>query len=296
MSVVQSMKLDHDTAMRVVREKAAAMSRQVEAVRQQKIDGVHDMRVASRRLRAVLKEFKPALPDAALQPFEERVRSITQALGRARELDVMMAMARQYRKNADGPWLRGAESVLAQLGALRARESAHCHRAASLVACDEFRYELSDVLAALHERGMDDLDPANIQLWRRFKRLRKQYLEWNLHKDGPELHRVRITQKKLRYACELYQPLFGPEFAQLLKKLTTLHEVLGTWNDCRVLCDEIVQREQTAPYRAAQGYPLMREAFEQEGRDQRRAYEDLAGKFFGPRGRDKFKTYVKDAG
>ena len=54
------------------------------------IEAVHDMRVASRRLRASITVFGIAFPDPEYQRFEDEVKRVTQELGRARDLDVMI--------------------------------------------------------------------------------------------------------------------------------------------------------------------------------------------------------------
>jgi CHAD domain-containing protein len=295
-SVAQALKLDHGAMVALVQEKAGAIAKEAAAARSETIDGVHDLRVASRRMRAVLKEFRPLVPEAIMTPYENRMRAVTQALGRPRELDVMTVLVKQYRKGSTGPWRCAAENAIDQLKARRSETSAGCHEAAALVTCDGHTAELAGVLGALAESDLSAMPPANEVLWERYKKLRTHYLEWHLHKDGPELHQVRIRQKKLRYACEIFQTLFGSGMSKRLKKLTEMHEVLGTWNDCRVMALELIALEGAAPYDAVQGYPLMREAFEQEGRRHRRAYEKLAADYFGKKGRKKFKKHVKQAG
>jgi CHAD domain-containing protein len=54
------------------------------------IISVHKMRVASRRLRAAIGVFTAAFPDPAFARFEREVKAVTDALGEARDLDVMI--------------------------------------------------------------------------------------------------------------------------------------------------------------------------------------------------------------
>lgn len=63
----------------------------VEAVRESAdIEAVHDMRVASRRLRAALDVFAPAYPDAEFAHLQADVKAVTDSLSLARDLDVMV--------------------------------------------------------------------------------------------------------------------------------------------------------------------------------------------------------------
>ena len=59
------------------------------------VDAVHDMRVASRRLRAAISVFAAAFPVREYVQFEREVKGITDALGEARDLDVMIESLRE---------------------------------------------------------------------------------------------------------------------------------------------------------------------------------------------------------
>src|SRR5947209_980612 len=54
------------------------------------IEALHDMRVASRRLRAAINVFAPAFPGPRFAKLERDVKAVTDALGEARDLDVMI--------------------------------------------------------------------------------------------------------------------------------------------------------------------------------------------------------------
>ena len=75
----------------VIRESLGRMLALVEAVRLgEDIEAVHDMRVASRRLRAALDVFGAAFPDPAFGKLTGEVKAVTDELGAARDLDVMI--------------------------------------------------------------------------------------------------------------------------------------------------------------------------------------------------------------
>jgi CHAD domain-containing protein len=54
------------------------------------IEGVHDMRVASRRLRAALEAFRDVFPKSQFRPMLRDVKRLADALGTVRDLDVML--------------------------------------------------------------------------------------------------------------------------------------------------------------------------------------------------------------
>ena len=53
-------------------------------------EGVHDMRVASRRLRAAIELYQDVFPKRRLKPMLREVKRLADALGRVRDLDVML--------------------------------------------------------------------------------------------------------------------------------------------------------------------------------------------------------------
>jgi CHAD domain-containing protein len=83
--------LFRDYAVQVIEERLEKMLSHVEGVRlSEDIEAVHDMRVASRRLRAALSIFASAFPERDFTRFEREVKMVTRALGSARDLDVMI--------------------------------------------------------------------------------------------------------------------------------------------------------------------------------------------------------------
>jgi CHAD domain-containing protein len=70
------------------------------------IERVHDMRVASRRLRAVLEIYEPCFPRKALRDVLDDVKALADALGERRDPDVHLAQLEEFAaavKDADRP-------------------------------------------------------------------------------------------------------------------------------------------------------------------------------------------------
>lgn len=80
------------------------------------IERVHDMRVATRRLRAALEIFEPCFPpDAYVQTLAE-VKRLADALGERRDRDVSIATLRAFNDQMPTPDRRGLGSLIEQLG------------------------------------------------------------------------------------------------------------------------------------------------------------------------------------
>ena len=80
-----------------------ALNQEIDGVRSGKdVESIHDMRVASRRLRSGLELFKPCLPAKHFPIWEKQVRKVTKALGAARDTDVQLERLAAFAKNSAG--------------------------------------------------------------------------------------------------------------------------------------------------------------------------------------------------
>jgi len=75
------------------------------------IDRVHDMRVASRRLRAALEVFMPCFPEKQARMILKEVKALADALGERRDADVAIATLDSFAAAMPRPDRRGIESL-----------------------------------------------------------------------------------------------------------------------------------------------------------------------------------------
>lgn len=106
----------------VVGERLAAMLSHADAVRKaEDIEALHDMRVASRRLRAALSLFQDAFPARPFRRFDADIKAVTDALGEARDLDVMIEALEKIETAMDESERSGLHSFLERKRSRRAR-------------------------------------------------------------------------------------------------------------------------------------------------------------------------------
>ena len=72
------------------------------------IERVHDMRVATRRLRAALEIFEPCFPPKEFRAALARVKQIADALGERRDRDVAIATLEEFAAGWQLPTARGS--------------------------------------------------------------------------------------------------------------------------------------------------------------------------------------------
>jgi triphosphatase len=211
-------------------------------------EGVHQMRVGLRRLRAAMSLFSVLLRDEQSGAIKSELKWLTGELGPARELEVLInrviaPMKRRRRR------LRGMPSLSQELAE---RRDAALVRAQDAVQSNRFRALTINIAAWLqigqwtnpaddlvNDRGGLPIEMfASEQLARRWRKVRKKG-KVLADLDPRGRHKLRIQTKKLRYAAEFFAPLFRTKRAtkrskQFLAELERLQDALGDLNDIAV--------------------------------------------------------------
>jgi inorganic triphosphatase YgiF len=211
-------------------------------------EGVHQMRVGLRRLRAAMSLFGALLcgPDTA--GIKAELKWLAGELGPARELEVLVSRVAAPMKRQRRRW-GGMPSLSRELAE---RRNAALTRAQDAVRSDRFRVLTLDTAAWLQAgqwlNPRDDLvrDRGDLpitafaveQLTRRWRKFRKKGKALD-QLDAPSRHELRIQAKKLRYAAEFFVSLFTrkrvvKQRKQFLDALGRLQDGLGDLNDIAV--------------------------------------------------------------
>ena len=114
------------------------------------IEGVHAMRVATRRLRAVLELYAPCFPRDELRPVLRDVKALAAALGARRDPDVELLALQEFLRGAAPDERVGVERFVARTRAQQ--EQGNAILAAELRRMDEI--DLHGRLTALAERAI----------------------------------------------------------------------------------------------------------------------------------------------
>lgn len=105
-----------EAAARIVAARSAEMTAQARGVLDTSdIDRVHDMRVATRRLRAALEVFEPCFPRKRYRRALRDVKRLADALGERRDRDVAIVALRRFNDQMPAPEQRGVESLIDRL-------------------------------------------------------------------------------------------------------------------------------------------------------------------------------------
>ncbi len=204
-------------------------------------EGVHQARVALRRLRAMLGLFAKFLPGRDMNVFRSEAKRLASVLSPARDWDVFIGMVEKgplsfYSRDKSFDALLelalsnrqqaydSARKVIAdpatsifvlQLRAFTARRGWRSGLSGA---------ELLFLTRSATEYAAHTLDRMHKRIMKRGKQLK--------HLDINEKHALRIELKKLRYAAEFFGPLFGlAHQKRYVRAAGKLQDVLGAFND-----------------------------------------------------------------
>jgi CHAD domain-containing protein len=103
-------------AKRVVKVRAKEVFKQADGVLDlDEIEHVHDMRVATRRLRAALEIFEPCFPPKRHRKALKRVKALADALGERRDLDVEIELLEDLAEAVAGEDREALETLIEEL-------------------------------------------------------------------------------------------------------------------------------------------------------------------------------------
>ncbi|SHK81698.1 Inorganic triphosphatase YgiF, contains CYTH and CHAD domains [Bradyrhizobium lablabi] len=218
------------------------------AVRHGDPEGIHQMRVGLRRLRAALSLFKQMLQGSDFRKLKGELVWLTEQLGPARDYDVLVSNTLVPLRSSH----RDAQEFAALESELDHQREAALAAAKAAVESQRFRGLLLDTALRLFDgdwhNNPDALETslrkqpiegvAKQELTRRMRKIAKRARDLRTM-DPRRRHKVRIAVKKLRYAREFFQSLMPDDHGRRASRkidhaLKDLQSALGCLNDMTV--------------------------------------------------------------
>lgn len=213
------------------------------------IEGVHRMRVATRRLRAAFEVFGPAFERSALQPYLRRLRQLGRDLGKVRDLDVLIEHARQYCETLPPERCGGLDPLLHAWEAQRAQARSELLDYLNGKDYADFKRKFN-IFLNTPGAGARPVPPqptpqrvrdlAPLLIYRRLAAVRA-YAPLIEHAPVATLHMLRIEFKKLRYTVEYFQEVLGRRSVDVIATVKQLQDHLGAMNDAEVAAGLVEQ-------------------------------------------------------
>jgi CHAD domain-containing protein len=212
------------------------------------IEGVHSMRVATRRLRSALHDFMPLMNKRPLKQVRKDLKRLADALGAVRDQDVAIIALEELKAQAETEPIKiGIEELLKERNDLR----------------ETARLDLTEALAIHHLNDLQDQFTAVIDKAARQKKSKRivtfneagrevvarslqdlldlgtsLYKPFNIEKQ----HEMRIAAKRLRYAIELFTACWGETIAPFAEEIANMQTFLGEVHDSDVWIESMSKR------------------------------------------------------
>jgi inorganic triphosphatase YgiF len=224
-------------------------------------EGVHQMRVALRRLRSIERVFRPYLKSDEFASLAQRAKSFAGALGPARDWDVFIGETLPVAQRTDG--------MVAGLTTLKAKAEATCAEAWAeafeAVASKDFNRFILDVAKAgalgawrkktkgAAKASVRTFAPAVLD--RALNKTLQVAAKTPACADLSARHPLRIALKKLRYPVQLFRPLYPKASRKdYMSALSAMQDAFGAVNDAvaaQSLADRLASGEGKDTVRAA---------------------------------------------
>lgn len=209
-------------------------------------EGVHQARVAVRRLRSDLRTFGSLLDGEATASLRAELAWLGGVLGPVRDADVLGARLRRRLRRASGSELTPAKVLLDELEIdrieafrrlIQALGSARYHDVVGTLESAASMWPITNGDRAARRAG-ELLDAPWSVLRRRARRLGPA-------SSDASIHAVRIRAKRMRYGAEAFTPVFGTRAARFASATEQLQKILGEHQDAVVAASWLTERAPT---------------------------------------------------
>jgi CHAD domain-containing protein len=207
------------------------------------IEELHDMRVATRRMRAAFEVFQDAFETKAVKKHLKGLKATGRALGRVRDLDVFMEKAQHYLASVPQEERSGLDPLLMLWENERQEDRQTMLQHLDSQDYVDFKRKFLEFVSTpgMGAKPIPETKPQLVQhvvpvlIYTRLASVRAY---------GPlldaatieQLHSLRIEFKKLRYTLEFFKEVLGEQTKALIEEVKILQDHLGDLNDADVAC------------------------------------------------------------
>lgn len=211
------------------------------------IEALHSMRVASRRVQAVMKVFRGAFPVRRFKQQYEKIRSIKDYLGVVRHYDVFTDELIKFRNEQHPKEQKALNLLISRQKNLREQSRKSMIRFLNTINREKYKQDFINFLSIVHLIKNETIDRTksfreNIKavlpsLYDKFMSYNDEVIKHPTFKDT--LHRMRIAGKPVRYIMEVGVLFFPSVFKTYYQELKDEVERLGIIHDCDVIIPEL---------------------------------------------------------
>ena len=206
------------------------------------IEDIHDIRVASRRIRTCLAIFSDYLPAKKVKAWTKDIQKITQSYGAVRDLDVQIDLVDKVSRQVDDAKLKpGLRRIKLRLNQRRRKKQAKVITITQAIFESSTIGEMKDWCEAVlitKPTQEKNLLPLYQLGYEQIQTRLDEFLFFEVFIFDPtrvkELHKMRIAAKKLRYTLEVFSDLYNKDTDFALNICRQCQEDLGQIHDADV--------------------------------------------------------------
>lgn len=219
-----------------------------DALETDNVEAIHDIRVATRRLRSVLRDFEGIIGELPDESLREDLSNLSDLLGAVRDEDVAIAALEQFSTEAANKKIRdGIEDLIAERREIRKTAFRDLHMLLSPKILKELRSRLGVALESTREqlglfRSLTIIEAAREAITARSNDLFERGNVIYKPNKIKGLHKLRIAAKRLRYAIELFAACLGEAVVPFAADVKKLQDHLGETHDCDVWIKDLGER------------------------------------------------------
>lgn len=233
-------------AMRAIMARLFTRLQQKEADvrRGEDAEAVHDMRVATRRLRTAMRVATPFFRRGTFTPFTADVKRLADRLGAVRDLEVLQIDLAAYRKKHEKQSRTYDLAELAdywhsseETARLSLRKYLDGRKYAKFLKDFTAFFELDALPTVTPQPGMllrvSEVLP--MEIWRAYGGMRS-YEPHLVQPKVEDLHGLRIAGKRFRYLLEFFREVLPAPVEEIITVVVGIQDHLGALNDAQVAC------------------------------------------------------------
>ena len=219
------------------------------ALKGKDIEGVHQMRVATRRWRSAYSTFGDYLPKAYIGKIYRDLRNTAKLLGEVRDLDVFLDKMRKYLKNVSDADKTALEPLIKIIKKDRRKARKQLFK---WLDSQNYQRFVKRAFKKLSQETVTTQSDHSISarldhvlpviIYQRLEAVRRYE---DVLPDVPvaTLHELRIDCKRLRYTLEVFEDVLGDEVSTIIEALRLLQDHLGDLNDAEIAANIIRSAE-----------------------------------------------------
>jgi CHAD domain-containing protein len=215
------------------------LAREDAVIKDEDIEDVHQMRVATRRLRASLQVIAEAYDPELIRRYRRGLRQLANSLGAVRDGDVFLEHITNHHAALPEADRARLDRLITAVSAERAQAREQLLADLKSKRYHKLKRDFAAFLTTPGAGTRDSPEPGIVErvrdfagsaIWRRYE-LWRAYEVVLPNAESETLHQARIAGKRFRYTLEFFAEALGPNVEQALTPLIALQENLGALQD-----------------------------------------------------------------